>query len=112
MTTTNLVDFINENERVLSLTLLQRLDDSTRKSTDIGTSVTLDLSNIRQATNREAIVLSVQSARDRLSNTCLSNTRRSNEAQDLSLDGSTQFSDGNEFENAVLHILQTIVIFV
>jgi len=83
VTTANLVNLINQDKGVLSLALLQSLNDATRKSTNVGTTVTLDLSNIGKTTDTESVVLAVQRASDGLSDTCLSDTRRTNEAKNL-----------------------------
>lgn len=71
---------------------------------NVCSSMSLDFSHISQTSNRESEELAVESAGDRLSDRRLSYTGRSNKANDLALDRSTQFSDGQEFEDTILDV--------
>ena len=78
----------------------------------ICTPVTFNFRNVREAANRKSEELSIESASNRLANGRLANTRRTDEADDLALDRATKFSNREELENTVFHVLQTVVIFV
>ena len=74
--------------------------------------MTLDLGNIGQTSNRESIELSIQSPCDRFPDTGLSDTWRSDHTDDLSLDSASKFTDGQELQDSVLDILETIMILI
>lgn len=67
--------------------------------------MTLDLGDVGQTTDRESVKLPVQGPRDRFPNTRLSHTGRSDHADNLSLDGTPEFTDGEELEDPVLDVL-------
>ena len=66
--------------------LLECLNDTSRQSTNIRSSVTLNFSDIGETTDTEAIVLAVKGASDRFSNRGLSYTRRTDHAKNLAFD--------------------------
>ena len=74
--------------------------------------MTLDLGDIGQTTNRESEELSLQGSSDRFPDRCLSNTRGANETDDLAFHSSAKLSDGQELQNPVLDILQSVVVLV
>lgn len=74
--------------------------------------MTLDLSNIRQATDRESEELPVQSPCNTFPNTCFPYTRWANEADDFAFDRTTKLSNGKEFENSIFDICEAIVILI
>jgi len=53
--------FVNEHQRVFGLRFLEALDQLSRHCTNVGTTMTLDLGNIGQATHREAEELAIES---------------------------------------------------
>ena len=74
--------------------------------------MSLDFRNIREATHRETEKLSIESACDRLADRCLADTGRTNKTNDLALNGPAQLSNCKELKDAVLDILQTVVVLV
>lgn len=132
MTATDLVNLVNEHERVLSAYTLQGLNDLSREGSkhgynsvtlfrnqdqydyvpDIGPPVPLDLRNIRQAADRETEELPVERASDRLANRCLSHTRRADETNDLAFDCSAELANCEELEDTVLDILETVMVLI
>ena len=74
--------------------------------------MTLDLRHVRQATDGEAEELPVESPSDRLANRSLSDTRGTNETDDLAFDCTSELADSEEFQDAVFDVLEAIVIFV
>lgn len=54
MSTADLVDLVNEDQGVLGPDLLQSLNGLSRHCSDIGASVTLDLSDVGEAAHGES----------------------------------------------------------
>ena len=74
--------------------------------------MTLDLSHVRQAADREAEELPVEGTGYRFSDRSLSNAWWADEADNLAFDSAAQFSDSKKFKYAVLNILESVVILV
>ena len=74
--------------------------------------MTLDLSDVRQTAHREPEELPVQSPSNRLANRRLANTRGADQADNLTLDGPPELADGEELQNAVLNVLQPVVVLI
>lgn len=74
--------------------------------------MTLDLSDVGQTSNGEPEEFALQSSSDRLPDRGLSNTRRTNETDDLPFHGSAKLSDSQELQNSVLYILQSVMVLV
>ena len=74
--------------------------------------MTLDLCHVRETADRAPEELPVEGARDGLADGRLADPRGSDETDDLALNGTTQLSDSKEFENAVLYVLQTVVVLI
>lgn len=70
----DLVDFVNENDRVGALAELERLDELARHSPDVGAAVALDLGHVAHAAHGEAVELAPQRTRDRLADTARETT--------------------------------------
>lgn len=88
----NFINLIKHNKRVLSPYALESLDDLARKCSNIGSPVTLDLRYIGQTTNGEPEELPSECASDGFTNTRLANTRRSDETEDLAFNRSAKFT--------------------
>ena len=129
MSTPDFVYFVDQHQGVLGTDAFQSLDDFPGESTSNSVSreielrngihipnvcspMSLDLCDIRQTTNREAEELPVKCTSNRFANGRLANTRRSSEANNLALNGATQFAYGQKLENTILDILQAIVVLV
>lgn len=74
--------------------------------------MSLDLRHISQPPHTDPVELPLERSGDGFGDARLSDSRRSNEADDLSLDGSTKLSDGEELEDSILDGLETVVIRV
>ncbi|KAI6759228.1 hypothetical protein HG530_009908 [Fusarium avenaceum] len=106
------VDLLNLLLEVSHTRLAAGLNHATGEGTDIGSSVTLDLSNIRETTDTESVVLAVQSTGNRLSNTCLTHARRSDKAKNFAFNSTSEFANSDELQNTVLDILKAVMILV
>jgi len=91
------VNLIQHNKRVLGPYALESLDNLTRECSNIGSPMTLDLRHVGQPTNGEPEELPSECASDGLANTCLANTRWPNETEDLAFDRSAKLAYCNEF---------------
>ena len=112
MATSNLVDFIDQDERVLGLTLFQCLDDTARQSAHICPPMTFDLCDVGQTSYAKAMVLSIERSGDRFSNRGFAHPGRPNKAQYFALYRASELANGDELEDTILHILQTVMILV
>lgn len=72
----------------------------------------LDLSYIRQTTNREAEELSVKRTGNRFADRCLANARRPNKADDFALDCSPKLTHCEELQYAVFNVFEAIMVFI
>mmetsp|Transcript_125792 Transcript_125792/g.363916 ORF Transcript_125792/g.363916 Transcript_125792/m.363916 type:complete len:204 (-) Transcript_125792:1151-1762(-) len=69
-----------------------------------------DLGDVVQAADAESVELAVQGLRNRSSDGGLADTWRADEAQDLALNGPTQEPHGDELENPLFDLAQTVVV--
>jgi len=60
--------FINKDEGILGLTLLQSLDNAARQGANIRSTMTFYLCDISETTNTESVELSIQGSGDGFSN--------------------------------------------
>lgn len=72
----------------------------------------LDLSHIRQPAHTEAEELPAESTGYAFSDRSLAYTRRSNQADNLTLYSPTQLADGKEFQNTRLDVDKAIMVLV
>lgn len=74
--------------------------------------MTFDLCNVRKATNGETEELPIECASDRLADGGFPDTGRTHETDDLTLDRTSELADRKELQDAVLDVLQAIMVFV
>ena len=72
---------------------------------NVSAPVTLDLRHIGEPTDREAEELAIKRARNRLADRSFTNTGRTDEADDLALDGAAELANREEFQDAIFHVL-------
>ena len=107
-----LVDLIQQHQRVGALGRDHSRDDLARHRADVGAPMAADLSLIPHTAQAQADILAVQALGNGAGNAGLANTRRADEADDLALDIRGQFADSQHFQNAVLDLFQAIVVAV
>ncbi|EGE55682.1 hypothetical protein RHECNPAF_890098 [Rhizobium etli CNPAF512] len=105
-----LVDLVEQEERVGLLGLLHRLDDLAGHRADIGAAVTADFGFVANAAKRHADILTAGRLGDRLGERGLADTRRADEAQDRALDLGGAGLHGQIFDDALLDLVETEVI--
>ena len=120
-----LVDFIQHEDRVVGAGPTNRLDDAARHRADVGAAVSADFRLVAHAAERHPGQLSSQRPCDRLRQTRFADARRPDEAEDrlavefggaaLAFGGGhlpLQLAHRQVLENAVLDLLQIVVILV
>jgi hypothetical protein len=71
-----------------------------------------NLRNIRQPTHRKLEKLPIRRPRDRFPDGGLPHSWRAHETYDFALDRSAEFTDCEEFEDAVFDVFEAVVVFV
>mmetsp|Transcript_21602 Transcript_21602/g.54383 ORF Transcript_21602/g.54383 Transcript_21602/m.54383 type:complete len:276 (-) Transcript_21602:598-1425(-) len=91
---------------------LQALHELARHGAHIRAPVPFDLRHVTEAADREAIVLAVEGLGNGAPNGRLPHAGWAHEAQDLPLRGAPQPAHGDKLQDALLHVLQPIVVLV
>ena len=107
-----LVDLVEQEERIGRLRLLHRLDDLAGHRADIGAPVTADFRLVAHAAKRHAHELAARGLGDRLAERGLADARRTDEAQDRALHLAGALLHGEIFEDALLDLLEPVMIVV
>ena len=108
----HLVDFVEQEHRVLRPGLLHHLDDLAGEGADVGAAVAADLRFVTHAAERQPHELAVHRARDRLGERGLADSGRARERQDRRLRLLDQRADREELQDAVLDLLEPVVVLV
>ena len=108
----HLVDFIEDKHGIARAGLLDALDDTARHGTDIRTAVTTDLRLVVQATQRHTHILAFHSRGDALAQRGLTDTRRTVEADNRTLQVTPQSQHSHIFEDTLLHLFHTVVVLI
>ena len=122
-----LIDFVEQENRVLRACLLHPLDDAARHRADVGAPVAANIGLVPGATQRNAYVRPAHRTRDGLGDRGLADARRSDKQQGRRARGAVvlvpggfffrllllpQLPDREELEHLVLHVLQAVVILL
>src|SRR5262245_380268 len=105
-----LVYLVEHHHAVARARLAHVLDDVPRQRTDIGAPVAADLGFVVYPAQAHAHELAPGSFRNALAERGLAHPRGTDEAQDRALAGRIQLAHGEIFENALLDLLEPIVI--
>ena len=108
----HLVDLVEQEDRVLRAGLLQRLDDLARQRADVRAAVAADLGLVAHAAQRQPHELASGRLRDRSRERRLADAGRSHEAQDRALELLHQRLHRQVLEDALLDLLQAVVVLV
>ena len=90
----------------------QALDDLAGQRADVGAAVAADLGLVVHAAHGDARELAAQGARDGAAERRLAHAGRPDEAQDRALEDGLQLQHGQVIEDALLHLLQIVVVLV
>jgi hypothetical protein len=113
-----LVDLVEQDDRVDRPGLLHGSDHAAGHRADVGATVTADLSLVANAAETDPDKLAVHRAGDRSPEACLADTGRSGQAEDLRnaetdlVTGLAQLAHGQEVEDALLDVLETVMVLV
>ena len=105
-----LVDLIEQEQRIGGFRLLHALDDLARHRTDIGPPVTADFGLVAHAAKRHTNEAPARCLRHRLAERCLADAGRADKAEDRSLHLPHAGLDGQVFKNALLDLLKPVMI--
>ena len=105
-----LVDLVQKHQGVRALGRDHGGDDLAGHRADVGAAVAADLGLIPHAAEADADILAVQALGDGAGDAGLADTRRADEADDLALYVGGQLADGQHLEDAVLDLLQAVVV--
>ncbi len=108
----HLVHFIQHEHRVLGARLLHHLDDLAGQRADVGAAMAANFGFVAHAAQRHANELAARGLGDAHAQRGLAHARRPDEAQDRALRVLHQLADGEELKDALLDLLQPVVIFV
>lgn len=79
---------------------------------DVRPPVALDLDDVAEAAHGEAVELAAEGVGDGAPDGGLAHPGRAHEAEDLPLGGPAELRDGDELQDALLHVLQAVVVRV
>ena len=107
-----LVDLVEHDHRVVGFRPANALDDLARQRTDIGAPMAADLGLVVHAAQGDALELAAEGAGDRAAQRGLAHARRSDKAEDRALHVGLEFEHAEVVEDAILDLLQLVVILV
>ena len=107
-----LVDLVEQEQRVRGPRLLQVGDDLARQRADVGAAVAADLGLVAHAAQRLAHELAAGRAGDRAAERGLADAGRADEAQDRALELVGARLDREIFDDPVLDLLEPVMVLV
>ena len=108
----NLINLINQNDRVLYLRCFQSSYDLSRDSAHISASESFQCTCVLSATKGDSDILSAQSLTNTFTNRCLTHARRTHETKDLTLHAVMQLTYRNELQNPLFDFIEAVVTLV
>ncbi len=107
-----LVDLVEQEQRVLDPGLAHALDQLAGQRTDVGAAMSANFGFIAHAAQRQAHVLAVGGSRDRLAQRGLAHPGRAHQAQHGSLELLDALLHGQILEDTLLDLLEAVVVLV
>ena len=107
-----LVDLVEQEQRVFRTGLPQRINDAPGRRADVGFAVAADVGLVAHAAEGEPGVFPVQGAGDADADGGFADAGRADEAEDLPLLVGCELVHGEEVEDAFLDLLQAVVVVV
>ncbi len=108
----DLVDLVEHEHRVRRAGLVEALDDPAGHRADVGPPMAPDLGFVSHASKGQPDELPVESAGDGAAERRLTDAGRPHEAEDRSLERLLQGVHREKFEDALLHLLDVVVVLV
>ncbi len=106
----DLVDLVEQHQRIGYARLFQAVCDPPRHCPDIRLAVSPDLRLVTHAAQTDPDIFFVQCLRDRFGDGRLARSRRSHQTHDRHLALAGQASDRQILDDAFLHLLQSVMI--
>ena len=106
----NLIHLVEDNYRIGRTATLDGLDYATRHCADVCTAVSANLRLVVQATERYATKFAAESRCDRLTERCLTHSRRAIQTENWRFEVTLQLDDCQMFQNALFDLIQTEVV--
>ena len=107
-----LVDFIQQEQRIAGFDFFHALDDFPRQSPDVSAAVTANLGFVAHAAQAGAHKLAPRRPRNGFAQRGFTHTRRSDQAQNRTFDSLCFLLHRQVFQNALFDLFQTVVVFV
>src|SRR5690606_5202241 len=107
-----LIDFVEQNDRIRRSGAFHKLDDLSRQSSDIRSAVAAYLGFVVNAAERKPDEFSARRLCDRFSERGFTDARRTDEAKYRSLRIFYELANGQKFENPFLYFFQAVMIGV
>ncbi len=107
-----LVHLVQHDDRVVRLRAPDALNNLPRQRADVRAPVAANLGFVVHAAQRHALELAPERPCNGLAETGLAHTRRSDKAQNRPLHVRLQLQNAEVVENALLHLLQAVVVLV
>ena len=107
-----LVDLVEDEQRIVRAGVAQALDDAAGQRADVGAAMAANLGLVADAAKRQPHELASEGARDRSAERGLAGARRPDEAQDRTLGVVLELAHGEKLEDALLDFFEVVVILV
>ena len=107
-----LVHLVQHDDRVAGPGLLDGLDDAAGHGADIGAAVAADLGLVMHAAQGQALEMTAQGPGDGAAQRGLAHAWRAGEAEDGALGLGIELAHAEEFQDAVLDLVQTVMVLV
>ncbi len=108
----DLVDLVEHDDRIGRAGVFDRLEELAGHGADVGAPVALDLGLVADAADREAIEAPAECIGDGVPDRGLADTGRADQQDDGAGDLALVDANGQEFQDAFLHILQAVMIAI
>ncbi|MCA9682910.1 MAG: PAS domain-containing protein, partial [Myxococcales bacterium] len=107
-----LVDLVEDDDRVVGAGALEGLDDATRERADIGAPVAADLGLVTDAAEADADEAATDGPGHALAQRGLADAGRARQAQDRPLLRGVELEHGHVLEDPLLDLLEVVVVLV
>ena len=107
-----LVDLIKHNHRIRCSRTVDSIEKTARKRAHISLSMSTDLRLIMNSTQSNSYIFSSKSPCNRLSETCLTHTRRAVKTKDRRLHVALEFENRKILNDSLLDLFKTIMILI
>ena len=108
----DLVDLVQHDHRVGHFRVFQCLHKFARHGADIGAAMPFDLGFVTHATHAESIELAAEGVGDGMADGGFAHARRADQQENGTADFALEGAFGQELDDTVFHVVETIVVTV